>query len=81
MGILKNGSAATTAISDEPNGVPSALNGGVIRRNSSTASLRQFVNSASPLIEEASDEEDDDADKDHSSNEDEELSENPVRCS
>lgn len=95
VGILKNGpptaaltNGVTTAPVDadiprEPTSAPPALNG-VIRRNSSTASLRQFVNSASPLIEEASDEEDDDdndndADNDANSNDEEDLSENPVR--
>lgn len=51
---------------------------GVQRRNSNTPSLRQFINSASPLIEEASDEEKDDKVSDEDDDEDAELSENPV---
>lgn len=98
VGILKNGTPSTALVNGalggdadiprEPSNAAPALNG-VIRRNSSTASLRQFVNSASPLIEEASDEEDnDDSDDDdnngagddkvQNSNDEDELSENPV---
>lgn len=88
VGILKNGTASPALT----NGLDKGANGngadasdpsrepahnGVIRRNSSNSSLRQFVNSTTPLIEEKPDEE-----KDQSSsedNDDEDLSENPVR--
>lgn len=86
VGILKNSSTASLTNGpekvngdvDSRDAVPSSPNvNGVVRRNSSTPSLRQFVNSASPLIEEESDEEE----KEQSSseeNDDEGLSENPV---
>lgn len=91
VGILKNGSTPNLT-----NGVDK-INGDIetreltprdmananvtVRRNSSTPSLRQFVNNASPLIEEESDEEEKDQNS-SGENDYEALSENPVgKCS
>lgn len=52
---------------------------GIPRRNSSTPSLRQFLNSSSPLIEEDPDEEEKAITTDEEGDDDEEgFSENPV---
>lgn len=92
VGILKNGTASPAALT---NGLDKGVNGadasdpsresnapahnGIIRRNSSNSSLRQFVNSTTPLIEEKPDEEEEKDQNLSEDNDDEDLSENPVR--
>lgn len=86
VGILKNGTSNPTLangvekpVDGEPNGSRDGTPNGIIRRNSSTPSLRQFVNSASPLIEEEpDDEEKEEEESSNEENEEEGFSENPV---
>lgn len=85
VGILKNGAPNPTlangvekTVDGEPNGPRDGALNGIIRRNSSTPSLRQFVNSASPLIEEEPDAEEKEEESSNEENEEEGFSENPV---